>query len=399
MKKGQVFNLIGNCLGFILAFLFLSTSCSEERFKFIDISNRDTITLPFRNPQVWNVYYHPVFKTTILTFIQESPLTIVSIDTETLKYITFPLDKVNNSILNLSHPLAFYVIDSSYAIINFLNLKDRFVKIDREGNIKSFIPIMDQRHKKDYGLYYYNTIIPYITPSSNDTVTLVQNFTADFPGNYLYITDVAMRNKKFSAKTNLVLQLSDSLIIVSDEIGDYPKELINSQDFYYYEPCYSIGADNQLINIFPSINKIGLTKNKNTEFQNINIPNTDKVSTFNSKSVMNYQYISEYTYMNSIWLYIYSDLRDSCYYAISTIQSKFINEDGTRNNPSSSPWALVKLDKALKIKKTIFFDKDDLSKHNFFFSSKYMYFLSNTLTKENPQKYMKFIKVNKYQSL
>lgn len=397
MKKGQELNLFGNCLGFFLAFFFLTIhGCSDYKVKTKVLVSCDTITLPFKTSQVWSVYYHPTLKKTILSFIQESPLTIVYVDPETLSYSTFPLEKVTSSFLNLSHPLSYYVIDSTSAIVTFLNMNDQYFKIGTDGSIQSIIRVVDRREKKDYDIYFYPSLIPYPNQNNDDTLVLAQEFTAEFPRSHLYITDRNVRNKKFSAKTNLVMKYIDSLMIVSNEDGSYPEELVNSADYYYYEPCYSIGLNNQIVNLFPSINKIGYTIEHRTVFQNLQIPNTNRVSTFECQSVMNYHYISQYTYENSIWLYLYSDLKDSCYYAISTIQSEFVNHDGTKNDPVSSPWALVTLNKSLEIKNVSYFDKDELSKHNFFFSSKYMYILSNTLTKENPQKYMTFIKINKY---
>lgn len=256
MRKGKVFNLFAICLVFNLAFvLFLNTACYRNKaIENATLEVVDTITLPFKNAQAWKIYYHPLFQKTVLTFFQESPLEIVLIDPETMNFLTFPLDKINNQYYNLSYPLAHYVIDSSSAIVNFLNMKDRFFKIDRGGNIVSIIHVDDQRAYKDYGIYYYSSIIPFPKQNSQDTLELVENFTADFPGNHKYITDIAIRNRKFSAKTHIVIHYCDTSIWIIEEIGNYPDELINSPNYYYYEPAFCISDNNQVTTIFPSIN-------------------------------------------------------------------------------------------------------------------------------------------------
>lgn len=397
MKKGQVLNLTGNCLVFSLAFLLiLLSACSRNKINdHAKLEDIDTISLPFKNPQAWKIYYHPLFDKSILTFINESPLEIVIIDPEELSYVTFPLDKVVSQFQNLSYPLAHYVIDSSSVIVNFLNMKDKFFKIDRKGEILSIIQVEDQRQIQEYGIYYYTTLIPYPNQDS-DTIKLVENFTADFPGNHLYITDKSIRNRKFSAGTNILIKYYDTIMIVSEEIGVYPPELHNSPDYYYYEPSFCISDNNRVISIFPSINKIGQTLSKTTtEFIGLTIPGTKAVEIFNVESVMNYNYINKYTYENSILRSIKSDFKDSCYYLISSIESKYINDDGTVNEPSASPWVLVTMDKSLKIIRTDYFDKGDLSKHNFFFSSKFWFIQSKTLTNKHPDKFLTFIKFKK----
>lgn len=141
MIKGQVLNLTGNCLVISLAFLLiLLSACSQTKtHDHAKLEAIDTISLPFKNPQAWKTYYHPIFDKSILTFIHESPLEIVIIDPEELTYITFPLDKVVSQFQNLSYPLAHYVIDSTSAIVNFLNMKGKFFKIDRKGEILDMV--------------------------------------------------------------------------------------------------------------------------------------------------------------------------------------------------------------------------------------------------------------------
>lgn len=378
-----------------MAFLFIS-ACSVDTSKQNEYESCDTITLPFSSMKASKIYFHPFFNKTMLTFIQESPLEIVLIDPETLKFISFPLDEVINYALNLSNPAAYYVIDSNLAIISFMNMKGQFFKIKRDGSIHSIIPIIDKRKNQEYGLYYYSTLIPFPNQHASDTITLVENFTADFPGSHLYITDKSIRNRKFSAKTNLLIKIADSSIVVTDEIGSYPPELINSKNYYYLEPRFCVSPDNKIINIFPSINKIGYTTGQGkTNFQDFKVPNTSETSLFNTESIMDYRYISQYTYENCIWVYLYSDFTEGNYYAISIMESEYINPDGTTNEPRTSPWALVTMDKSLNIIRTDFFPKDDLSKHTFFFSSNYFFIQSNTLTQKNSEKFLTFIKYKK----
>jgi hypothetical protein len=397
MGKSRKHDLLGNCLGIILAFsIVLTTACSEEKNKSSALVYVDTITLPYRSAKAWQNYYHPFFDRTISTFIQENPLEIVAVDPETLEHISFPLDKVYNHTLNLSYPAAYYVLDSTSALISFINLKNQFFKIGRDGSIQSIIPIVDNRKSKEYGLYYYSKLIPLPDQGSDDSLKLIENFTADFPGNHLYITNKELRNKKFSAKTNLLIKLCDTSLIVTEEFGNYPEELTNSKDYYYYEPRFCIAPNNQVINIFPSINILGVISEKNqTRFFDFQIPKSGPVKTFKTELQMDYRYLSQYCYENNLWLYMYADSEASCYYAITTIAAHYENTDGTVNDPTSSPWALITLDDSLNMRRIDYFKKDELSKHEFFFSSKYWYILDYQLTDKNPNKHITFIKIKK----
>lgn len=371
----------------ILGVLFFASSCTTGSKQLTigidDLDPVDTITLPFKSSHWWNQYYHPVFKKTILTFIEENPMQIVSVDPEVLESITFPLEKIESEYHNLGHPISFYIEDSSFAIVNFQNDRFKFFKIDRNGNICRTIPVKDQRSVKSYELYLYNSLLP-IKKADNGRVTLCLNFSPDFERINYYISDRKVRNKKFAAKTNLLLEYTDSLICVYDEIGSFPKKLQNIDGYYYLEPEYCLGPSGTIINLFPSINYLSVTsQTDSTTFFKFNSDKLSDASPMTTNDLFDYNYLAKYTYENCFFGSVTYDKEYSNYYVISSIVGKYENDDGTVNDPVQKPWILMQLNEKFNVIHSITFPKDTYSKHNFFYCSRFLFLMDYDLTKKN----------------
>jgi len=382
-------------LSSLLMAICLLSGCSkpDKIADYTALEAFDTMELPYSSPHRWRTFYHPFFKTQVVTFIDDIKWELCCLDPDTKRHFSFPLKKLREQTSSSSkRPLCYYIVDSLYAVINFFNSQDLFYKINRNGDIVYKYSLSDSRDNKDPKIRLYSKMIPLPIQSQKGVTSLLCSFTPRFENSGNFISDKGVREKKFSGGLYVLLELSDTTLTVKSIIGQFPKDQLVPFSYYYIDPDYCISSGNRIFGIFPSINLIGETHlTGKTTFIPLQSEALKRVDEYDPDKVMDYNYLCKYSCEMNTLLHILPDYSSSNFYIISTKSDKYENPDGTVNDAANSPWILFVMNDKTEVVREIHFPKEIFSKHYCFPSPDGLYILSNQLTRRNKDKHMVFV--------
>jgi hypothetical protein len=329
-----------------------------------------------------------------VTYINENTYDLFLVRLDNFKTFKFKISELIKELPERhSHPEAVFVIDSLSSIISFLDCPETFYKIDVNGKLETVLKYVDSRKSKTYSLSYFRKLIPLRIDRTSNKIILTCEFTNDFPGVQNWLSDPDCRLKMFSGGLVAMAELTDSSFTITKELGKYPYCYTNPQSsFYYYISDYCITQNSDILNSFGPLDSISVTTKENKiKYFHLRTFIDRKISIFNKDSIMNYGYINRYSYETSSYHYIFSDFYRPYSYVIGTIPDKYVNPDGTLNDPSEAPWSLIVLDSNYSTLGEFQFVKGTFSKHYSLVTEKGIGILDKTLTKRNKHKYLTYV--------
>jgi hypothetical protein len=377
----------------ILLCSHLMISCNENNKGKLSITPVDTICLPYQTIHWLHSYYHPFFQTTVLTFIDDKSLDFILIDLEKNTTFHYPIQPLIKLTGDYSPPVTCCILDSSSALISFMDDYYRFYKIDRKGNLLKMYELSDVRKNRRYNIRPYDKLILLPSQTHEKEHHLLCNFTYVFPGSSNFQTDLTIRKMKFSGKVISLLELTDTSFRIVDELGDFPKKYVTGSESYYtYEPDYCVDRTNRINYIFPMDNHIYHTYPDGKSYvSTFASDNFQTVAAFDTTKLFDYTFISKYLCENNFHKYIHNDSFRNRIFVISTRIEKFENPDGTVNDPAETPWMLSVLDDRFNSIAEFGFEKEQFSKHYCFSNKQGLCILNHQLTNSNPNKFLTFI--------